>query len=202
MLGATSNSCSINAINTSYTIGFNGGGWTFSTSGASSNGTSSFGNTNFNVSNMTLNNMHGSVYMLNNTVLTGTTATYFGALSGVKQFRLMNQSSPMITYYLSDNAINSGLLPQPRGQYVISTTGSTSQTLYRNGSLVFSGTSTLPTAINQPIYIAAVNNIGTAATFYSNIFSFLTFGQGLTTAQTSSLYSIIQTFQTSLSRNV
>ncbi len=81
-------------------------------------------------------------------------------------------------------------------------TANTMSNLYRNGSLRTSGTSSSAQNINIPVYIGAMNNGGTAIQNYANTYSFVTIGNGLNNTEISNLYTIIQTYQTSLSRNV
>jgi len=59
-----------------------------------------------------------------------------------------------------------------------------------------------PTIPNIPLYIMARNNNGTADLFSTRIVSFATVGDGLSDAEQLNLYNRIQTYQTTLGRNV
>ena len=203
MLGGTSASIGIDAYDpgTGSDITWNGG-WTFNASGATSNGSNAYGNTNVYVSALTIDNMHQSVYMLNNTVLTGTGANYIGASAGGKYFVIAQDGTPREYYGLSDNGRSTTNVPLPRGQYLISSTASTMANLYRNGTLRSSGGSSPTGTINHQIYIAAMNNAGTPIQYYANQFAFVTIGQGLNATEISNLYTTINDFNTSLGRNV
>ena len=205
MLGGTSASIAIDAYDpgTGSDITWNGG-WTFNASGATSNGTNAYGNTNVYVSALTINNMHQSVYMLNNYVLTGSAANYIGAAGGAgpKYFVIAQEGTPREYYGLSDNGRSTTNVPLTRGQYLISSTASTMQNLYRNGSLRFSGGSSATGTINHQIYIAAMNNAGTPIQYNANQYAFVTIGQGLNATEISNLYTTINNFNTSLGRNV
>jgi hypothetical protein len=205
MIGGTSASIGIDAYDpgTGSDITWVGG-WTFNASGATSNGTNAYGNTNVFVSALTINNMHQSVYMLNNTVLTGTGANYIGAAgaSGPKYFVIGQDGTPREFYGVSENARSTTNVPLPQGQYLISSTASTMQNLYRNGSLRFSGSSSPTATINHQIYLAAMNNSGTPIQYYANQYAFVTIGQGLNATEISNLYTTINDFNTSLGRNV
>jgi hypothetical protein len=205
MIGGTSASIAIDAYDpgTGSDITWVGG-WTFNASGATSNGTNAYGNTNVFVSALTINNMHQSVYMLNNTVLTGTGANYIGAAggSGPKYFVIGQDGTPREFYGLSDNGRSTSNTPLPQGQYLISSTASTMQNLYRNGTLRNSAGSSATGTINHQIYLAAMNNAGTAIQYYANQYAFVTIGQGLNATEISNLYTTINDFNTSLGRNV
>ena len=205
MLGGTSSSVGIDAYDpgTGSDITWVGG-WTFNASGATSNGTNAYGNTNVYVSALTINNLHQSVYMLNNVVLTGTAGNYIGAAgsAGPKYFVIAQEGTPREYYGLSDNGRSTTNVPLPRGQYLISSTASTMQNLYRNGTLRFSGSSSATGTINHKIYIAAMNNSGTPIQYYANQYAFVTIGQGLNATEISNLYTTINDFNTSLGRNV
>jgi len=204
MLGATSGSCSINAIGTGNTMTWAGTGWTFSTSGASSTGGSNtYGNTNFAVSANSLGDMSMSVYMLNNLVITGSGRNYIGAASSTPRYFVIGQDgTPKEFYGVNTAGTSTANSPQPQGWYGISTTGTTSGALYRNGSLVNSAATSTQSTIGQTIYLGAMNSNGTAIQNYQNVYAFAHIGNGLTAAEMSSLYTAVQTFNTSLSRQV
>ena len=65
-----------------------------------------------------------------------------------------------------------------------------------DGAVAFS---TLP---NVPFYIGAVNNTSVASLFSNRQTSFSTIGNGLTDTEAANLYTRVQAFQTSLSRQV
>jgi hypothetical protein len=206
-VGGTSGSTRIDAKNptsSSYHLTYVGtSGWSFNASGATSDGTSGvYANTAFSVNNNSLDDMHQSIYMLNNTVYTGSGKNYMGAAQGGKYFVIAQDGTPREFYGLSDGGRSTSNTPLPQGQYLISTTASTMQNLYRNGSLRATGSGSATAAITSTIYIGAMNNNGTAIQNYNNTYSFATIGNGLNATEISNLYSIIQTFQTSLSRNV
>ena len=205
-VGGTSGSTRIDAKNpssSSYHLSFQGTGWTYNASGATSNGASNtYANTSFNPSNNTLNDQHASIYMLDNTVLTGTGKNYIGASSGGRYFVIAQDGTPKEFYGISNTGGSTANAPLPQGQYLISSTANTMSNLYRNGSLRTSGTSSSAQNINISVYIGAMNNSGSAIQNYANTYSFVTIGNGLNNTEISNLYTIIQTYQTSLSRNV
>ena len=90
------------------------------------------------------------------------------------------------------------------GFYVASRIDSSTQTIYKNGSYLLSGaTASVSPQLTSAIPIGAELTIGQFYAGYSNRaqgFSFV--GSGLTASEVSTLSTIVNTFQSSLSRNV
>lgn len=92
------------------------------------------------------------------------------------------------------------LAPQPQGFNLITTTASTFAALFKNGTRLLNVS---PTSGNTFVSVAigANNNDYATNNFYPNQYSFATLGLGLSETQSSALTTIINTFQTTLSRN-
>jgi hypothetical protein len=75
----------------------------------------------------------------------------------------------------------------------------TEHSIYKNGDLKNSSTGSAGSLPNNPIYIGATNDGGGTQGLE---LAFANIGQGLSDSEESDLYTIIQTFQTSLSRQV
>ncbi len=185
-----------------YRLSFNGG-WTHGYSGSTSNGSNAYANTHLFSSALTLNNMHMSVYMTQNIVYTGSGKNYIGA-SNSSQYNVIGQEGTPREFYgvSSTGGYTTTGSPLPQGGYCISTTANTSQNIYRNGTLRTSNSGQAVAAINQKIYIAAMNNNGTPIQYYDNTFNFVTIGSGLVYDEVTELYDIIQAFNTTLIREV
>ena len=86
--------------------------------------------------------------------------------------------------------------------YLASRTNSNTNKLFRNASLISNetGTSTPPEAYN--IYLGACNNNNVIFLPSSREQSFTSIGDGLTDAEATSLYNAVQTFNTTLNRQV
>jgi hypothetical protein len=84
------------------------------------------------------------------------------------------------------------------GYYIMTRTSSSSFSLYKSGSVVFTATQDVTCLLDpdSPLYI----NCG--ATTDTIEYSFLHFGTGLNGTQSTDLNNIVQTFQTSLGRQV
>jgi hypothetical protein len=89
------------------------------------------------------------------------------------------------------------------GWYMGSRTANNSLKLYKNNSLVATNTTTTTAIANTwGILISARNESGTALRFDNKECAFASIGSGLSDAEASTLYTLVQAMQTSLSRNV
>jgi hypothetical protein len=141
--------------------------------------------------------------MLNTTVYTGTGKNYIGvSSSGGVFFSIGQDGTPLYYYGTETNGISGIVAPQPRGYNLITTTATTFQNLYRNGSIVQTNSGGLTGSTTNSVVIGALNNNGSIIQYYDNQFAFATIGTGLGATEQSTLYNIIQTYQTSLGRNV
>jgi hypothetical protein len=115
--------------------------------------------------------------------------TYGSAASGVL-FALKNNGATSITN-------NSG-----QGYFILSRLDTTKSTgyIYRSNNLVTSANNTNSYLATSDTSIKILNNLGFQA--YGGIVNFFTVGSGLTAAETSTLHSIVQTYQTALNRNI
>jgi hypothetical protein len=204
MLGGNSAGAKFNARNpldtdAAYRLVFNGG-WTFNASGATSNGTNAYANTYLSPSAMTIDSQHLGIYLSTNNAPVGAGKNYVGAAQSTRYQVIAQDGTP--NWYWGVNSGGSSLAgPNTQGMLLAASSGTTNNALYRNGtSLQITNTGTR-TAINVPMFLAAMNNNGTPIQYYANQFSYATFGLGLTAAQVSTLTTIINTFQTTLGRN-
>jgi hypothetical protein len=205
MLGGNSSGCKFNGknpldTNAAYRLVFNGG-WTFNSSGATSNGTNAFANTYFSASTITpLNSQHYSVYMSNNNV-PADARSYLGGSNGTVYNLIAQVNNTQYYYGVSDVGASFSTTLNTQGNLTIASSGGTRNQLFRNGTLLSSTVAGTYTAINFPTFIAALNNGGTTIQYYNNQYSFATLGSGLSATEVATLSTIINTFQTTLSRN-
>ena len=91
-----------------------------------------------------------------------------------------------------------------KGFFNNSITSTTSQKLYKNGTQIGVNNSTNnSTPSNYPLYLGAVNDENSSVVGYnSNQYAFCSIGDGLNDTEASDFYTAVQTFQTTLSRNV
>lgn len=204
-VGATASSCSQNLISSSFTGSFTAG-WTFSSNGVQGNGSSTFFNTNFNQSsNLSASNNHISIYSRTDfnapttnidCGITNNTSYSFNQVALRNSGNIIYENGSQVITIANSNSL---------GLYIATSTSTTSAKLYKNGAVLSSNSTTQTrTLFNNNIYIGSsclsTNNSGIY--FTNRQYSFASIGNGLTDTQASYLYTIVQAFQTSLSRQV
>lgn len=220
MMGGVAGAHKLNAKNpldldSAFRLTF-GGGWTHTSSGALPNGTTGYANTHLVPSAvLALNDCHFSYY--STTELFEVNKIEMGSLD------LTAPNTTCSAMFLPRTANLCGFIHTGQtnntdwarytgaantlGLFVGSRTSSLASSLkyFKNGSLLATastntGTYTLNTF---PVYIGAFNNGTSGASFFSSKrCSFSSIGKGLSDAETATLYTIVQQFQTDNGRQV
>ena len=185
------------------------GGWTHSSTGATPNGTNAYADSKLIPSSvLTLNNTHLSFYSRTSAILNNqrdiavfvngdNPSMSLGTNTGVQ----LSDSYSFTTNRISTSIINAlGFVTGTR-------ISSTSHKLFKSGLQIGSTDSvtnilTLP---SQAIYLGAANqatNTPNVIAYSTKQVAFASIGDGLTDTEAANLYSRVQTFQTTLSRNV
>jgi len=89
-----------------------------------------------------------------------------------------------------------------KGLWTNSRISSSNIVAYRNGSTFVSGTSAPTTKPNFNVYIGARSDASIPLYFTNREYAFASIGDGLTSGNVSNLYTAVQAFQTTLSRQV
>jgi len=189
-------------------LDFNGGG-THGPNGYQPNG-NSYADTKLNVSlNMNRNSTHLSYYSTTDNAA-GSTGE-IGALTTSPV-----QYSHMHLYYTGGSFINrfmpiinttvvesSNIMTNSIGHYIGNRATNKIIVAYKNGALVMlannNDSATLP---NLNYYIGALNINGSPSNYTSRNCAFASIGDGLTDSEASAFYTAVQTFQTTLGRQV
>lgn len=205
-MGMNLNSYKINAKNPGLYDMTWGGGITINASGSTGNGLNAFGNLNYTpFSEETLNDAHIGVYILSNIDSTG----YDMGASDVNSKTGIGSRESNTTYYSLqlDASLpvpsNGGGTTDSRGHWIISRTGSTSTTLFKNGVLndTDAGVSTAVSPSTASYVIHARNNNNTIDAYTRRLITFVHMGVGMSNTQMTNLSSHINTFLTALNRN-
>lgn len=186
------------------------GGWTHSANGALPNGTNGYADTFFNpvTQSIAQNNFFLSAYSRTNSNAgnpyeIGNCDSWF---SGVKFTGLITRYSNNNRYIsIADAYTTSNAEANSRAFYCGGTNGSSNQRLYKNGVSVLSGTSQQLGFSNCNIFISAVNSLLTipSTAGYSNKeLAFVSLSDGLSATEAANYYTVVQAFQTTLSRQV
>ena len=200
MVGGTAGKHSYNFMNTAaYQLTFSGG-WTHASTGALPNGTNAYANTGFVPNgNITVQNNHLSYYSRTN--VNG--AFDIGAQStGAVELLLITRYVNGNAYYGSnDGSYGCNVANSTAGFVNGSINGSATQTLYKNGVNIKTSNTAGSSVPSSNLFLAAHNNGG--ATNYGNKECALaSIGNGLSSTQAANFYTAVQTFQTTLARNI
>jgi hypothetical protein len=205
MIGSSAAACAQNLKSSSFTGTFTSG-WTFASTGVTPNGTSAYFNTTLIPStSLSVNSTHQSIYLNTNNVATSADPVDMGSFSSVAQAITLNQSSLAGLIFGTRNLGNfiSTTQATRQGFGITSKTSATLTTLYKNGTSVVSGNSggTLP---SFNVYIGNLNFMGLPYPqgYTNNKIAFSSIGDGLDNTQASDFYTNVQTFNTTLSRQV
>ena len=197
-VGGTNTKHSFNFINTGlYPLSFLGG-WTHASTGAlpAFNG---YANTGILPSTvLALNDAHLGVYLRTN----NNAGVDIGATDGVVNTQIASRIGGIYYGFINQTLVPSVANAASTGHYIASRTGATAQTNYKNGASILATTSVSTSRPTFNIYLGARNTNGTANNFSQRELAMASIGSGLTAGETSTLYTLIQAFQTSLSRNV
>lgn len=210
-VGGTSGTHKFNLINpadtdAAYRLVFNGG-FTHSSTGLLGNGVNSFADTKFPMNGLPQDNSHLSIYCRTNT--TGNIIDYGVQFTSISYSSFIScKLSGNFNSRLNTSGFTDGLTANTdsRGQFISFRSDAVKITTRKNNNVAtaFNQSSTTAGANTLPIFLGNLNFNGTPlGGYYSNReYAFATIGTALTSGESSTFYTIIQTFQTTLSRQV
>jgi|LakMenE18May11ns_1017448.scaffolds.fasta_scaffold9853743_3 hypothetical protein len=189
-----------------FRLGFNGG-WTHNINGISGNASNTFANTFLNpLSILTLNSTHISLYSRTNiaqeAIDCGCSTTSNNRIASHLKWSDSNSYHDMysstvtrITHALGATASTTLFITNRNASNVFN--------LWRNGTKLTTQTNTLASSLpNFNLYLGARNTGASIDYPSSRNYAFASIGDGLTDQNATDLTTAINTFQTSLSRNV
>jgi hypothetical protein len=198
MVGASAAACSQNLKSSSFTGTFSSG-WTFASTGVKPNGTSAYMTTGCFANNFSANNQHLSNYSRQ---LTNT---------GITQLGFVSYDSGKFNYVMFQHNTNQRYAAVQGTDTIMTTNNDAGYGLTisnrRNSSVIqrylrntkFEISSTFGGVGTQEIYMSAIQGVSTYSVCE---IAFGSLGDGLTDTEASDLYTAVQTFQTTLSRQV
>ena len=187
--------------NAGFRLIFNGG-LTHSANGVLGNGTNGYADTNMNAFNELVNSdLHMSFYTRTaNTIASGSSEiTVLGSYlpSTWITFRTNNKGGAVCYFSVGNDGAAATVSNTLNGFFIGSESASNLRKMYRNGSTISSNTTTdtnnLP---NRNIVLFGNTN------FSSNECAFASFGSALSDTESANFRTAVQTFNTSLSRQV
>ena len=208
MVGGSSASCSQNLISSGFTGTFNGG-WTISSNGVLGNGSNTYMNTSVIPSaELGLNSTHIGFYSRTN-LNQSSTAIDIGVVgpsptTGSVYILAWGANDN----YHTNNSVESGsglVSPTSSLGFIINNrNSSTVMSAWRQGVQFIDNTSSAAFSVSQSnnsIYLGAYNS-GGPVLYTSRQYAFCTIGLGLSDVQAAAYTTLVQTFQTTLSRQV
>lgn len=197
-VGGDSTTHSYNLKDTStYQITFSGG-WTHNSNGITGNGSNTYADTGWNPTTVGRNtDGHMSIYSRTNYNSPSALMSDMGCGSSPAE-SLMALSNGGTTYWIWNSAVLSNAYGNTQGHYM--TRRNASNTIgVKNGSTIVSG-GTGSGYPNRNMYIGAQNTTSGAARWTTRNYAFASLGTDVSSPST--FYTIVQNFQTALSRNV
>ena len=194
-------------LDAAFRLVFNGGG-THTSTGYLPNGTNGYGDTKLAASSqLSLTNTHFSFYSRTDSS-DATSRVDMGRGAGIagtyiNLFTKINNSTNNIGgSFGNKNTVISNT--NSACFAIISATSSTSQKTYKNGVSVVSNTASSSGTLSSTgnIFIGSHGDGFGAAQFSNKECAFASIGDGLTDTEAANLYTAVQAYQTSLSRNV
>jgi len=200
MVGASAAACAQNLKSSSFTGTFTSG-WTFASTGATPNGTSAYMDTFFNSSiNGNLSDGFLGTYLRTNSVGTPSCdfGNYNGSDSAITIYARFNNTQLTRWNDINDTPLST---TDSRGFRFVSRTSSTVKKIGINSSITAVNTNSVA-LINSKIYLSCLSTNNSPSQYSNRECAFACIGDGLTDTQVVNFYNAIQTFNTTLSRQV
>jgi hypothetical protein len=206
MVGASAGACAQNLKSSSFTGTFTSTGWTFASTGVKPNGTSAYMNTgltissaesiNFAMGGYTRTNIGSSFGVITGARITGSEFFIAGNWTGSLNRPFLNMGTSGFIF---------GAANQSAGFYQGSRTATNAMSFRRNNASL--GTSTFnetARANTSAFFIGAAseNNNPIPNTYTPDEIAFVYYSGGLTNGEMDNFYTAVQSFQTTLSRQV
>ena len=210
MVGGTATSHKFNLkdprdLDAAFRLVFNGG-WTHTSTGAKPNGTNGWATTYFNGwTNLTnpLTSNHLSIYLRTN--IDEPVWDIGSAIDPGYQYTMTIRASNVIYAGNGVRAVFvSNTNTDSRGLFINSRTGLNTHKLLINGVLTATNTNTCELIPSTNIALATRYNVSTSTpqSYSSKEQAFASIGDGLTDAEAANFYTAVQTYQSTLGRNV
>jgi len=208
LVGGTSDSCKWNLITTSsFTLNYTGS-FNFTNTGISGSGTTSNTNTSFtpsiNTSDWATNNSFG-VYVNTNVsggIDMGAESPFPASPAGADTY-LISRYTNNLAYFFNSSSLTVASTDSTGFWFgCISGSSGTNMNLYKNGTSIASKASPTTYTITKALYFTANDADGLTNERSTRQYSLSFIARAFNNTEASTLNTIVQTFQTSLGRNV
>jgi hypothetical protein len=196
MVGASAAACAQNLKSSSFTGTFSSG-WTYASTGVLPNGTNTIMTTSIIPStDLQQNSLHMSYYSRTNL----TTLSYrmdMGSTGGTSLYLSCHYNGQGLWTNLNGATQSVAANTNSLGHFIATRTSSTALKAYQNTTTLLSATTASLTPTTSQIRLGAVGG-----DYSVRECALASIGDGLTDTQANNFYTCVQTFQTTLSRNV
>ena len=177
------------------------GGWTYSKQGATPNGTNGYADTKLVPSSvLQLNSVSHSVYSRS-----ASPTGIIGGVNDVSNYLILNTPTTLsITSQLNTIGADfiTGVVTNLQGLLMANRTSSSVVNAWRNSTKVATDSKNSTSQPTTNYFVGARNNGGSASGFDAKQYGFYHIGDGLSDSEASAMYTAVQTFQTSMQRQV
>jgi hypothetical protein len=195
MVGASAAACAQNLKSASFTGTFTSG-WTFASTGVTPNGTSAYMDSGLNAST----NLSPTSLSFGGYTSSTANATGYHGVSFPNYLMHSFKSYNFTEFYRTTGTaidISGGTVGMVQANQV-----GTDSRIYKNNTLGTNDVNTMVSLPNFNMYIGGTNNQGNGNFFDNHLISYYYYADGLTPTQALDHYTAVQTFQTTLSRQV
>jgi len=204
MVGASAAACAQNLKSSSFTGTFSSG-WTFASTGVTPNGTSAYMSTGFvvNTEQASANNFSLGVYSGTIGSSAGTKCS-LGAYNGSIETIITIRFNGNIAYLaIGETTYNNGFTNNDtHGFYVANRNTTNRAQAWKNGVKIVDVANTPGGKQTNQLYLGAENGTTNPISYDDKRNQFAFMSDGLSDANQSNLYTAVQEFQTTLSRNI
>lgn len=191
-------------LDAAYRLVFNGG-WTHSSTGALPNGTNAYADTKLVPSSvLALNSTHISTYLRTNVsgLICDMSVIQDSVLGVNDQLNIYPRFADEAYFRVFDGSTATVANTNSQGLFVANRINSTQTRNFKNATLTIKTVASGVISTSRIILGAGGSSTGNPAAFSTRQTAFSTIGDGLNDTEAVALYNAVQTYQTSLSRNV
>lgn len=188
-------------LDAAYRLTFSGG-WTHASTGATPNGTNAFANTFLPANTMAQNSVHISYYSRTNSSQAGAAEIGAERTGGIQLAMQVRGGANQINAVMNDGTGTYAANSNASGFFIGNRTASNVVNSWKNGVKATTSAVVSQTPPTQNIYLGASNGAGSAYLFSNREAAFASAGAGLTDTDALVLSSLVQRYQTALSRAI
>ena len=176
------------------------GGITHSSSGVTFNGSTGYYNTQLVANTLTLNSTHISSYIRD--FLSGYTGFLIGSNVASRLWLAPSFSGTQSYFQVNNSNAVAGVRSNSAGLWLATRITSTNELAYNQGTLYVNKTANSTSLDTGNIFIGVRNNGANVTNYYTGTMCFSSIGDGLDSTESTAFYNAVQTFQTTLARQI